>query len=280
MHAPLYVSVNGGLVAPSQAHVSVFNPAIYGAYGVYESMQAVGGVLCELDAHLARLARSAQLIRLALPADPSTIGDWSRAVISANGASDCVLRLFVIGAEDGGASTAYIWPEPPRVYPVAYYETGATAVTFEAQRFMPEAKSLNALASFMAQRKARAAGAHEALLHHAGHLTEGSNSNLFAIVQGEVLTPPAATVLAGVTRSVTMRLAAEAEIPLREAPLSLSSLGHWEECFITSTSRHIMPVVRIDGAPVGDGGPGPVTRRLMACYAGYFAALTGGTRAP
>ncbi len=274
MFLPAYVLRNGELLPPAQACISVFNPAIYGAYGVYESMQVVSGAPFARAAHLARLAHSADVLGLALPASLDMLAHWIDKVLAANGMADCTLRLFVVGGENGGESTAYIWPQPPNVYPPDYFTLGAAAITFEAQRYLPEAKSLNTLSSFMAQRLARAAGAHEALLHDGGCLTEGSNSNLFAVMDGVVHTPPRQSVLAGVTRDIVVQLARTQVVPLREAVLPLADLARWQECFITSTSRHIMPITVIDGRPVGDGRVGPVTQRLMQAFEVYFAQRT------
>lgn len=275
MGVPAYVLRNGVLISPAEAAISVFNPAIYGAYGVYESMQVVNRVPFELTAHLERLAHSADILGLALPADLDVMKHWIANVLAVNDLADCTLRLFVVGAEDSGEAQAYLWPQPAPVYPPDYYTLGVSVITFAAQRYLPEAKSLNTLASFMAQRLAKAAGAHEALLHHAGCLTEGSNSNLFAVIDGVVLTPPASEVLAGVTRDIVLSLADQARVRLRETSLPLAELSRWSECFITSTSRHIMPVSLIDGQPVGDGRVGPVTRRLAALFEAYFIQHSG-----
>ncbi len=159
-------------------------------------------------------------------------------------------------------------------YPAAFYAHGAPAITFEGQRFLPEAKSLNTLVSFLSRRRAHAIGAHEGLLHHDGYFTEGSNSNLFAVIDGVVLTPPAGQVLAGVTRDVLISLAAQNGIVLQETRLAVCEQSNWAECFITSSSRHIMPVTTIDGRPVGDGRVGPLTRRLMTLFEAYFAQAT------
>jgi branched-subunit amino acid aminotransferase/4-amino-4-deoxychorismate lyase len=277
MAAPLFVSRNGALIPPADAAISVFNPAIYGAYGVYESMQVRNGVVFEQDAHLARLAHSAEIIGLPLPAGTTVIGRWIAEVLAANQMADCAectLRLFVVGPENGGEMCAYLWPQPSPVFPPAYYTAGADAITFEAQRYLPQSKSLNALASYMARRAASAQGVHEGLLYHDGRLTEGSNSNLFAVVDGTVLTPPAHEVLSGVTRDLVIMLAAGNGIPLEQTALPLSSISVWQECFITSTSRHIMPVTRIDGQPVGDGRVGSLTRRISALFEAFFAAYT------
>jgi D-alanine transaminase len=278
MSLSVSVSRNGILIPSAQACVSVFNPAIYGAYGVYESMQVVNGAAFEQAAHLRRLAHSAGILGLPLPAGPAKIESWIAEVIAANNVTyedaTYTLRLFVIGPDNGGEVVAYIWPQPHPVYPEDYYTLGAPAITFEGYRYLPQAKSLNALASYMAQRQARATGAHEALLYHDGCLTEGSNSNLFAVVDGTIVTPPAREVLSGVTRDIVIPLAAGGGIPLAEAPLPLAELPHWDECFITSTSRHVMPVTAIDGRPVGTGHVGSITRRLTGLFESYFAKHT------
>lgn len=279
MPAPTtYVSRNGELVPAVEARISVFNPAIYGAWGVYESIQVAKGVVFEPLAHLRRLAHSAEMIGLALPADLGTIRTWIQVVAKTYDRPDCTIRLFVLGPDNGGDPVAFIWAQPPNQYPAAYYRSGATAATFEARRYLPEAKSLNALASFMAQRHARSAGVHEALLYHAGALTEGSNSNLFAVIDGRVVTPPRAEVLSGVTRDIVIRLGNENDVPVSEAQLPLDAIGTWQECFITSTSRHVMPVTMIDGKPIGTGEAGPVTQRLHALFEAYFEAKVGEAR--
>ena len=280
MSRPAFVSRNGQLIPPGEASVSVFNPAIYGAYGVYESMQVTDGVVFEQEAHLRRLAQSAAILDLPLPAAPAEIGSWVDTVVLESDVPDCTIRLFIVGPENGGATSAFIWAQAPTRYPPGYYRDGVTTVTFEAHRFLPQAKSLNSLASFMAQRRARAANVHEALLYHNGCVTEGSNSNLFAVVAGEVLTAPESEVLSGVTREIVISLARENDIPLRETALPVDEMAGWDECFITSTSRHVMPVTAVDAQPVGGGSVGPVATRLRALFEGYFVAFAQGGAKP
>jgi D-alanine transaminase len=277
MSLPVCVSRNGVLIPPADASISVFNPAIYGAYGIYESMQVTRGVVFALKVHLQRLLRSAALLQLPLPADLATLEGWIADVLAANEAPECTLRLFVVGADDGGEVVAYIWPQPPTVFPTLLYRLGASAITFEGQRFLPEAKSLNTLVSYLARRQAQSAGAHEALLYHDGYLTEGANSNLFAVMDGVVLTSPVPQVLSGVTRDILLKLAARNGIVMREASLGLADLTRWAECFITSTSRHVMPITVIDDKPVGSGRVGPLTAGLMVLFEECFSGTTSGT---
>jgi branched-subunit amino acid aminotransferase/4-amino-4-deoxychorismate lyase len=270
MRLPTYVLRSGELVLPAQASISVFNPAIYGAFGVYESIQVAGGVVFAQEAHLQRLARSAEILGLPLPVDLSTFGRWIAQVLQVHAATDCTLRLLVVGEQEGSKATTFIWPQPATVYPASFYLHGVPAITFEGERYLPQAKSLNMLVTFLARRQAQAAGAHEALLHYEGRLTEGSNSNLFAVIEGEVLTPPATQVLSGVTRDFLISLAREQGIMIREATLTLAEAPRWSECFITSTSRHVMPVTAIDAQPIGSGQVGPFSRRLAAVFDEYF----------
>jgi len=278
MPLPAYVLRNGALVLPAQASITVFTPAIYGAYGVYESMQVVQGVVFAQAHHLQRLARSAEILGLRLPGAGATFDRWIADVLAANAVGDAVLRLFVIGEDVGSDATVFIWPQPPQVYAPRLYAEGAPVITFPGERYLPQAKSLNTLVTFLARRQAQAQGAHEALLHHAGRLTEGSNSNLFAVMAGVVITPPAVDVLAGVTRDLLIEWAAVRGFVIREAPLALADLPRWDECFITSTSRHVMPVTAVDGRPVGDGQVGPATRRLAAIFEQEFQRLVAKAR--
>jgi branched-subunit amino acid aminotransferase/4-amino-4-deoxychorismate lyase len=274
MSLPIHVSRNGVLIPPAQACVPIFNPAISGAYGIYESIEVANGVVFALGAHLQRLAHSAALLDMALPAGLGSLERWINEVLVANGAADCTLRLFLIGGERDEAALVYIWPQAPIRYPENYYSQGVEAITFAGHRFLPEAKSINTLASYMARRKAQSAGAHEALLVHDGYVTEGANSNLFAVVGATLLTPPSDQVLAGVTRDTVIGLARRHGLEVRESALPAAEMGTWTECFITSTSRHVMPITTVDGSPVGQGTIGPITARLMALFGEHFALTT------
>jgi branched-subunit amino acid aminotransferase/4-amino-4-deoxychorismate lyase len=110
---------------------------------------------------------------------------------------------------------------------------------------------------------------HEAILRTDGEMTEGSRSNIFAVRRGELCTPPSDRVLAGITRDIVIRLSLDAGYRASEVPLSLMELSQFDEFFITSTSMHIIPVVRIGGALVGDGRVGPVTTDLLDRFEQY-----------
>jgi branched-chain amino acid aminotransferase len=280
MTLPQVVSHNGQLIAPSDAHISIFNPVIFGAFGVYESIQLYQGVFFRLDDHLQRLADSAAAIDLKLPAGLDTIARWTQETIAANGCRDALIRMFALGPTPGHAPEIFIWPEMPRAFPPELYEQGVGAVTFQGERALPHAKSLNTLVNHLARMNALKAGEHEGLLvDRALCVTEGSTSNLFIVQDGVLLTAPDEDVLAGVTQLELFKLAGELGLPVLQRPLPLAERVHWDEAFLTSTSRHVLPLVRIDGQPIGDGRPGPVTRRLHEAFEAHFLAEIRGAQA-
>jgi len=280
MALPHVVSHNGQLIAPSDAHISIFNPAIFGAFGVYESIQLYQGVIFRLDDHLQRLADSAAAIDLKLPAGLDIIARWTQEAIAANGCRDALIRMFALGPTSGHAPELFIWPETPRTLPTEVYEQGVGAVTFQGERALPHAKSLNTLVNHLARMHAVQAGEHEGLLvDRALCVTEGSSSNLFIVLDGVLLTAPDEDVLAGVTQLELLKLAGELGLPVLQRPLLLAERLHWDEAFLTSTSRHVLPLVRIDGRPIGDGRPGPVTLRLHEAFEAHFLAEIRGAQA-
>lgn len=271
---PNLVCRNGRLIAPAEAHISIFNPVIYGAFGVYESIQLCQGVIFLLDDHLERLAESAAAIDLTLPADLPTIARWTHETITANSGQDAIIRLFALGPSRQNGPEVFIWPEPPRSFPPELFEQGVGAVIYRGERALPHAKSLNTLVNHMAKERALRAGEHEGVLvDRHGCVTEGSSSNLFVVREGVLLTAPEEDVLAGVTQQEVLRLAEELGITVERRPLPLAERASWDEAFLTSTSRHVLPLVRLDGQIIGAGTPGPLTMKLRQSFEDHFAAL-------
>jgi branched-chain amino acid aminotransferase len=274
---PQLVSRNGRMIPPAEAHISIFNPVIFGAFGVYESIQLCRGVIFLLGDHLHRLAESAAAIELELPADPATIAAWTHDTVAANGCQDALIRLFALGPTVHGGPEVFIWPEPARTFALEMFERGVGAVSYRGERALPHAKSLNTLVNHMARVKAMQQGEHEGLLvDRNGCVTEGSSSNLFVVRDGVLLTAPAEDVLAGVTQEEVLKLADQLCIPAERRCLPLTDLSSWQEAFLTSTSRHVLPLVRLDGNDIGLGRPGPITQSLRAAFEARFNAVIAG----
>jgi branched-chain amino acid aminotransferase len=264
------VVLNGRLHPASEAKVSLFSPALFSSFGVYESVEVVDMVAFHLEEHLSRLAQSADMIELILPYSMHEVAGWIGELIKENGHHDCILRIIALGATQAGdEALVAILPQASPRYPDEYYSSGASVITFEGTRSLPACKSLNTLVNYLARRQAIRAGVHEAILCASGEMTEGSRSNIFAVRRDEVLTPPADQVLSGITRDIVIRLAMDAGYRVSEVPLSLADVPTYDEFFVTSTSMHIIPIIRIGATTPGAGRVGPTTRGLMDRFERY-----------
>lgn len=263
--------LNGRIRPVTEANVSLFSPALFNSFGVYESIEVLEGIPFHLRDHLSRLAESAEMIELSLPYSTYDMASWVSHLIQENGNQECLLRVIALGVtqvED--EALVAILPQPLPLYPDSYYWEGAAVITFEGCRPLPACKSLNTLVNYLARRQAVRSGVHEAILRApSGEMTEGARSNIFAVRRDELLTPPAERVLSGITRDITIRLALEAGYRVSEVPLNLMDLPHFDEFFVTSTSMHIIPIVRIGSALVGEGRVGRVTVDLMDRFERY-----------
>ena len=279
------VYLNGAYLPKSAARISPDDRGFLFGDGVYEVVRAIDGRMIDLDRHLARLAHGAAALALALDAAGGVAGVravWERLLgINALGAGEalCYAQLT-----RGAAPRAHAYPAattPPTLYayaqridpPDALRVTGATAVTYPDLRWARcDLKTVNLLPNVMAKQAAVATGAFEAILVRDGVVTEASHSSAFAVVGGTLRTHPLDPhVLPGITRAVVLELAAELGIPTHESAVTLAEARAADELFVASTTADVMPVVTLDGAPVGCGAPGPVARMLvgaMACRLG------------
>jgi len=271
-----HIILNGRLMPHDQAHISLYNQALFFSFGVYESIRIEGGAAFHLDDHLGRLLRSAEMLELPLPYSSEDLRAWIELLIARDQIAESLLRILVFGPNGGEACLAYVLPTPLPRYPGRFYAGGATAITFEGTRPLPQAKTLNTLVNYLALRRARHAGAHEAfLINPDGCLTEGSRSNLFVLAGDTLITPPADQVIAGITRDLVWKLAEARGIEVAEGSIRRAELDGIDEMFVTSTSMHVIPIVQIDDRDIGAGNVGTITRMLMADFEDYYARVMG-----
>jgi branched-chain amino acid aminotransferase len=226
--------------------------------GAYSSLRTYGGdrVLRFAD-HLARL-RSSVEGGVALGED--RLATAMRNAIAAGGHAESRLRVT------WAPPRLFVTVEPFTPLPIAWYERGVAAVTIREQRAQPHAKDTAFITTAAARYAALPPGAHEGLMVAAdGSILEGLSSNVF-FVAGDVLRTEEERVLPGVTRSIVLDLASGLA-PVELRALALEELPAARECFITSASREVLPVVVVDGRPIGDGRPGPVARELRERFA-------------
>lgn len=273
------VMIDGELVPPERAVVSVFDRGFLYGDSVFEALRTHHGKLVFLDQHLTRLALSAERVLIRVPIIFTQFRDEVLAAVQAHGKPESYVRIMLTR---GTATSLGLDPDlaeaPKRVVlvtdlklpPPEMHERGIAAVIQRVERPSDEvsvasAKIGNYLVPVLALRAARAAGASEALLEDAhGHVLEGSTSNLFAVLDGKVVTAPeSAAILPGITRARVLEVARAAGYAIELRALRRDDLAHADEVFITSSIREVVPVVTIDGQPIGEGEPGPVARGLL-----------------
>ena len=273
------VMIDGRLVPPEQALVSVFDRGFLYGDSVFESLRTYGGVPFALDEHLARLERSAARVFIALPVSLAVLRGEILSALSSHGSAESYLRVTLTrGIGRALGLDPELAERPLRVLfvsalsapPPELYERGIAVITYRAERpsdapAVADAKIGNYLLAVLAMRAARAQGAAEALLEAgSGHILEGSTSNVFAVVAGKlVTTPETAAILPGITRAHVLAIAADMGLSVELRSPHKGELLRADEVFISSSIRELVPVVGIDGQRVGPGLPGPITRELL-----------------
>jgi D-alanine transaminase len=275
--------LNEAFIDERDAHVSIFDRGLLFGDGVYEVAAVYNGRLLDADKHLARLERSLASIAIAPPVATPQWLELMQALAEKNGIVEGLVYLqvtrgvaerdFAFPANASPTCFAYARPKSLTADPNA---TGVALHAVPDLRWARcDIKSVAMLAQVLAKQAAKAAGAFEALMHEDGVVTEGGSSNVWIVQDGTVITRPLShDILAGITRDVTMALAAEEHIPVSERSFTLDEVRDASECFITSATSFVLPVTRVDGNTIGSGGAGPVTRRLREAYLRRAAALT------
>jgi branched-chain amino acid aminotransferase len=282
--------VAGRIVDETAATVSVFDRGFLYGDGVYEVARTAGGRPVDLPRHLDRLEASAD--HLAIVAPPrSLIADAIAQTLAAADNHDSYVRVIVTrGAGEIGLDPALadapllvVIVRPLTLPAPRLYELGVDVALVETRRtprrsLDPAIKSGNYLNNILGLREAKAAGAYECvMLNHEGRIAEGSTSNLFVVRGGQLRTPALDDgLLAGITRRRVLELAAPI-VTTAEAHLHAADVTDADEAFLTSSLRGVLPVTRVDRRALGDGHPGPITRRLMTAYAAYLARVAEGT---
>ena len=278
--------VDGEFVASDSAQLPADDLGILRGYGVFDFTRTYGGRPFRLDAHLQRLQRSAQHILLELPLPPAQIRAIALETLARNAlpaGAEAGLRIVLTGGSSpdfitpAGPSRLLVLVSPLRRPPADWFREGVRVISNPLDRYLPAAKTINYAPAIVALRRARQAGAVEAIyINRRGHALEGTTTNLFAIFGNRLLTP-AAEVLAGVTRQVVLELAATTpaangiRLQLQQTVLPLAALLRADEVFLTSSSKEICPVSHIDDTPVGRAVPGPHTRALMRAFSQFAA---------
>jgi D-alanine transaminase len=244
--------------------------------GIYEVIRTYRGKLFHLDAHLARLERSAKALDLPMP---WTLSQWAAHVQEGVKRAGYPESKVYLQLTRGAAPRDHAFPadsKPTTVMTVremkpmdpAIQKAGASVMTMDDWRWSRcDIKSVNLLPNVMARQKAKQAGAFEAVFIRSEKVTEGAVSNVMIVKSGRVITAPEGEqILSGVTRTLVLELARKEGLPVEERFATKDELLHADEVFLTGTTVEVLPVIRVDGKAVGSGKPGPGTLKLQAAF--------------
>ncbi|MCP4043615.1 MAG: D-amino acid aminotransferase [Gammaproteobacteria bacterium] len=275
------IYLNGEYKPIEEATVSVMDRGFLFGDGVYEVIPVYGGCLFRLREHLARLEDSLGGIRLD---NPYRADEWEtllRELVTRNGGGDQSVYMQitrgVIAKRDHGFpkevkptvfAMSSALPENPRV-------KGIAAITARDIRWdLCNIKAITLLPNALLRQQAMDAGAMEAILSRDGFVTEGAASNVFIVHSGKIATPPkSAQLLPGITRDLVVELLAGTDTKCTERRIGVEELSQSDEIWVTSSTREIVPVLELDGKPVGAGVTGPVWQRTRQLYSEFKAQL-------
>jgi branched-chain amino acid aminotransferase len=279
------IYITGKLVPQEDAKISVYDHGLLYGDGVFEGLRSYSGKVFRLAEHVERLYNSAKAIWLTIPMSPKEMDTAINETVRANDIVDGYIRAVVtrgagsLGLDPNKCSNpqVIIIADVISLYPPELYQKGLEIVTVSVMRTHPAAlnpriKSLNYLNNILAKIEGLQAGCIEALmLNHKGEVSECTGDNIFLVRKGVLYTPPIdAGILEGVTRQAVIELAQQAEIEVREVPLTKHDVYIADECFLTGTAAEVIPVVKVDSRAIGSGKPGAMTLDLSK----RFHALT------
>lgn len=267
-----HIFFDGKVIPFEEARVSPDDLGILRGFAVYEGITSFNGIPFHFHDHWARLLNSASALSLTVPLTEEEAYHGAVDVIAKNAGTDRAnLRVILSGGPaEGGIeyvptrSLFYIMAEKAVPLPENLYAEGATLITHEHERFMPEFKTTTYITAVNLQKARKDAGAIEILYTSGDGVLECATSNICIVKNGVVITPSQG-VLKGITRAVVLDLAQSA-YQVEERPITVAELFEADEIFITSSFKDIVPIVKIDGKEVAGGTVGPVTKKLIDMF--------------
>ena len=273
------ININGDI--QDEAFISILDHGFLFGDSIYEVVSTSHGKPCFLDEHLERLFASASGISLNIPSSKNEIKDQIQTTLDSAGNSESYIRIIItrgVGEIDLDPSSCLkpniiiLVKDFPQI-PEEKYAKGISVALVSIKRnsrdsLNPAVKTGNYLNNILARVEAAKTGAEDAIMMNPwGQLTEATTSNLFFVIDGRLLTPDKECgILSGITRDKIIQLANENGMPLEEGKWPGEELLKAEEIFLSGTVKNIMPVSVLDNRPVGNGKPGPITRKMMKLY--------------
>ena len=281
MEKELQVYIDGDFYPKSQATVSVYDHGLLYGDGVFEGIRAYNGIVFKLKEHIRRLYRSAHALMLKIPLSEDEMTQAVVETLRKNSLRDAYIRLVVTRGEGDLGLDPRKCPKPSviiitdtiSIMSSEAKEKGISTIISWVRRHpvdttTHEIKSLNYLNSVLAKMEATAYGVDEAIgLDKNGIVAEGVGENLFVVKDGKLFTPPSSTgALAGITAKLTTEFAINLGFSVTEANITPFQLFTADELFFTGTAAEVVPIREVNNRQIGNGKPGPVTKKLMAAF--------------
>ena len=272
--------VNGSFVEMNDATVSIKDRGLLFGDGVYEVAGVFEGILIDNDAHLKRLKRSLQEIKLELPMNISELAGLQRKLIHLNKIKEGTLYLHVTRGVSESRDFEFPKEQQPslvmftqhkKIMNLAIDKLKAKVLTYPDLRWKRrDIKSIALLAQVLAKEIAHQAGCDEVWMHEDGFVTEGGSSNAFIIKDDKLISRKNnETILSGITRQAVLKLIEQEDLVFEERPFTIEEAYEASEAFYTSASVFVMPVISIDKKIIGNGEPGALTLKLRNLYENF-----------
>lgn len=280
------IYLNGDFMPIEEARIPVLDRGFIFGDGVYEVIPVYSRRPFRLAEHLRRLQHSLDGIRITNPHTDAEWGDLLEQIITGNEGDDQYLYLHItrgVAKRDhafpkGVAPTVFIMSNPLLTPPKELLASGVAAITASDNRWLRcDIKAISLLPNVLLRQMAVDVGAVETVLLREGFMTEGAASNIFVAKDGVLLAPPKNhLMLPGITYDVVLELAAAHDIPYEVREISEYEVRTAQELLLTSSTKEIMPITRLDGKPVGDGNPGRMFAQLYQLYQNYKVTVMRG----
>lgn len=271
-----YYLLNGKMLPAGQASLHVSDLSILRGFGIFDYFLVRHGQPLFLADYLNRFYTSADKLALEVPFPKDVLSQQIDELIQANAQQEAGIRLVLTG---GYAPDSYTPSQPNLIImehafqapPQKQYRQGIHLMTYQHQRELPDIKSINYLTGIHIRPLLQQQGADHVLYHDGNYVRESDRSNFFGITRDGVLITPKEKILAGITRKHVLQLARQEGMDVEEREIQIQELSALQEAFLTSSTKGVMPVVRIDGQSVGNGRPGTLTRGLETAFRQWVA---------
>ena len=273
-----FVLINDELLPASKASLLVNDLAIQRGYGIFDFFKTLQGAPVFYEDHLDRFFHSAEQLRLPVGKDRAALKARLQTLMEKNRLPDSGIRLTLTGGySPDGYSLAQpnlvVTQQPLQLPTRELFQKGIRLVSYPHQRQLPDTKTIDYLMAIWLQPFIKDNGADDVLYHRDGIVAECPRSNFFLVTAEDTLVTPARNILRGIIRMKLLEIGRR-QLRVEERDITLEETGMAKEAFITSTTRHILPVLQLDGRPIGNGQPGKISAWLSAELAGMVKDLS------